>query len=63
MAQDVIVRDEDCGTKEHIEMPVLGEDGRANGQLEGRFAAVEIKTKRGRSLVPKERADRRPTST
>ena len=23
VAQDVIVRDEDCGTKEHIEMPVL----------------------------------------
>src|ERR687889_1540841 len=53
VAQDVIVRDEDCGTKEYIEMPVLGEDGRANGQLEGRFAAIEIKTKRGRSLVPK----------
>jgi DNA-directed RNA polymerase subunit beta' len=53
VAQDVIVRDEECGTKEHIEMPVLGEDGRPNGQLEGRFAAVEIKTKRGRSIVPK----------
>jgi DNA-directed RNA polymerase subunit beta' len=53
VAQDVIVRDEDCGTKEHIEMPVLGDDGRPNDQLEGRFAAVEIKTKRGRSLVPK----------
>ncbi len=38
VAQDVIVRDEDCGTKEYIEMPVLGDDGRANGQLEGRFA-------------------------
>src|SRR5215204_2508793 len=53
VAQDVIVRDEDCGTKEYIEMPVLGEDGRPNGQLDGRFAAIEIKTKRGRSLVPK----------
>src|ERR687894_126605 len=53
VAQDVIVRDEDCGTKEHIEMPVLGDDGRPNGQLEGRFAAIEIKTKRGRSVVPK----------
>ena len=39
VAQDVIVRDEDCGTKEYIEMPVLGDDGRPNGQLEGRFAA------------------------
>jgi DNA-directed RNA polymerase subunit beta' len=53
VAQDVIVRDEDCGTKEYIEMPVLGDDGRPNGQLEGRFAPIEIKTKRGRSLVPK----------
>ena len=34
-------------------MPVLGDDGRANSQLEGRFAPIEIKTKRGRSLVPK----------
>jgi DNA-directed RNA polymerase subunit beta' len=53
VAQDVIVRDEDCGTKEYIEMPVLGDDGRANGQLEGRFAAIEIKTKRSRALVAK----------
>ena len=42
VAQDVIVRDEDCGTKEYIEMPVLGDDGRPNGQLEGRFAAQRV---------------------
>jgi DNA-directed RNA polymerase subunit beta' len=53
VAQDVIVRDEDCGTKEHIEMPVLNDDGRPNSQLEGRFAAVDFKTKRGRELVSK----------
>jgi DNA-directed RNA polymerase subunit beta' len=53
VAQDVIVRDEDCGTDEYIEMPLLGEDGRANGQLEGRFTAIDVKTKRGRELVPK----------
>ena len=52
MAQDVIVRDEDCGTKEHIEMPVLNDDGRPNGRSRS-LAAIEIKTKRGRSLVPK----------
>ena len=34
-------------------MPVLGEDGRPNGQLEGRFAAIDFKTKRGRGLVRK----------
>jgi DNA-directed RNA polymerase subunit beta' len=53
VAQDVIVREEDCGTKEYIEMPLLDEAGRPNGQLEGRFVAVEFKTKRGRSLLSK----------
>ena len=53
VAQDVIVREEDCGTKEFIEMPLLDEGGRANGQLEGRYTAQEVKTKRGRSLLPK----------
>ncbi len=53
VAQDVIVRDEDCGTDEFIEMPLLGGDGRPNGQLEGRFTAIDVKTKRGRELVPR----------
>ena len=57
VAQDVIVRDEDCGTKEYIEMPVLGDDGRPNGQLEGRFAAIEFKTKRGPLAAREGRAD------
>ena len=35
VAQDVIVRDEDCGTKEYIEMPVLGDDGRAERAARG----------------------------
>ena len=39
VAQDVIVREEDCGTKEFIEMPALGDAGRPNDQLEGRFVA------------------------
>jgi DNA-directed RNA polymerase subunit beta' len=54
VAQDVIVREEDCGTKELIEMPLLGEDGRPNENLLGRFTGGEVKTKRGRSLVPKD---------
>jgi DNA-directed RNA polymerase subunit beta' len=53
VAQDVIVRDEDCGTDEYIEMPLFGDDGGANGQLEGRFSAVDFKTKRGRELLSK----------
>ncbi len=53
VAQDVIVRDEDCGTKEFIRMPLFDEAGRANGQLEGRFAAADFATKRGRELLKK----------
>ncbi len=53
VAQDVIVREEDCGTKEFIEMPLLVEGGRPNGQLEGRYVAEEVKTKRGRALLGK----------
>jgi DNA-directed RNA polymerase subunit beta' len=52
VAQDVIVREEDCGTKDHIEMS-LHADGELNANLLGRFAAKEFKTKRGRSLVSK----------
>ena len=48
VSQDVIVREEDCGTKELIEMPLLHDDGKPNDNLLGRFAAKELKTKRGR---------------
>src|SRR5690348_673390 len=51
VAQDVIVREEDCGTDEFIEMAVLNETGAPNDNLIGRFAAAEIKTKRGRTIV------------
>ena len=54
VAQDVIVRQEDCGTKEYIEMPMRGDDGRPNTNLLGRFTAAEVKTKRSRSLLPKD---------
>ena len=53
VAQDVIIRQDDCKTKEHIRMPVLGPDGEVNPNLVGRVAAVDIKTKRGRVLVDK----------
>ncbi|MGI9082332.1 MAG: DNA-directed RNA polymerase subunit beta', partial [Thermoleophilaceae bacterium] len=55
VAQDVIVREEDCGTKETIEMPLLGVDGRPNDNLLGRFSGTEIKAKGGRSLLPKDK--------
>jgi DNA-directed RNA polymerase subunit beta' len=50
VAQDVIVRDEDCGTKEFVEMPLFA-DGEVNSSLAGRFAAQDFKTKRGRMLA------------
>jgi DNA-directed RNA polymerase subunit beta' len=53
VAQDVIVREQDCGTKEFIEMPLMVDDGSVNGQLEGRFAAQDFSTKRGRVLLEK----------
>ena len=53
VAQDVIVREEECGTKEHILMPLFDDAGRPNGQLEGRYAAADFETKRGRALLDK----------
>jgi DNA-directed RNA polymerase subunit beta' len=45
VAQDVIVRESDCGTAETIEMPVLGADGQQNDNLLGRFTGAEAKVK------------------
>ncbi|HVL88734.1 MAG TPA: hypothetical protein VM841_00720, partial [Actinomycetota bacterium] len=51
-SQDVIVRTEDCKTKEHIDMAVL-RDGEPNPNLVGRFTAAKVVTKRGRELLGK----------
>ncbi len=53
VAQDVIIREADCGSTEHIDMIVFGPDGQPNEVLIGRVAAEQIKTKRGRMLVEK----------
>jgi len=50
VAQDVIVREADCGTEEYIEMPVF-KAGEPNDGLLGRVAARPITTKRGRMLA------------
>jgi DNA-directed RNA polymerase subunit beta' len=50
VAQDVIVRAEDCKTKDFIEMPLLA-DGDLNQNLIGRTAAKKFATKRGRELL------------
>ena len=51
VAQDVIVREEDCKTKEHIEMALRKDDGSLNDNLIGRLAAKKLETKRGRELL------------
>jgi DNA-directed RNA polymerase subunit beta' len=53
VAQDVIVRQEDCGTKSNIEVPLRGPDGGVHLSLIGRVAAQDIVTKRGRKIVGK----------
>ncbi len=62
VSQDVIIRAEDCGTDQSIEMPVsklevdpetrgLRPTGEPNDHLIGRVAATDVKTKRGRVIV------------
>jgi DNA-directed RNA polymerase subunit beta' len=51
VAQDVIIREADCGTEEHIEMAVFKDGGDPNDGLVGRIAAQPITTKRGRMLA------------
>jgi DNA-directed RNA polymerase subunit beta' len=64
VAQDVIIRQEDCGTQEFVGMPVtkLEVDPETrrmrptpdpNDNLIGRIAAEDVKTKRGRVIVEK----------
>ena len=52
VAQDVIVRLDDCKTKGFIEMPIYKE-GRINSNLIDRVAAQKVETKRGRVLLQK----------
>ena len=51
VAQDVIIREADCGAEEHIEMVVWNDSGEPNENLVGRIAAQPITTKRGRVIV------------
>ncbi len=51
VAQDVIIREDDCATEEYIEMAVWADGENLNEHLVGRIAAQPIKTKRGRMLV------------
>jgi DNA-directed RNA polymerase subunit beta' len=52
VAQDVIIRDTDCGTDEYIDLAVWNRgSGEPNENAIGRIAAQQITTKRGRVLV------------
>jgi DNA-directed RNA polymerase subunit beta' len=53
VSQDVIIRQEDCGTKEYIEMALHNEEGKPNDKLLGRITATKFETKRGRELIGK----------
>jgi len=53
VAQDVIVRQEDCKTKGSIHMPLHKEGGDVNENLIGRVVAEKIATKRGRQVLEK----------
>ena len=53
VAQDVIIRTEDCKAKEGIEMPVFDEAGDPNDKLIGRLSLGKYETKRGRELLKK----------
>jgi DNA-directed RNA polymerase subunit beta' len=41
VSQDVIVREDDCGTEDHIELPLIL-DGSPNKSVAGRVAAIDI---------------------
>ncbi len=51
VSQDVIIRQADCGSEEYVELDVFAAGGQPNDNLVGRFAARELATKRGRTLV------------
>jgi DNA-directed RNA polymerase subunit beta' len=53
VAQDVIIRQEDCGTKQHIDLDLYVSGGKPNQNLIGRITSGEFKTKRGRKLLSK----------
>jgi DNA-directed RNA polymerase subunit beta' len=53
VAQDVIIRETDCKTKESIELKILDLQGDPNVNLIGRIAAEKIETKRGRVIAQK----------
>jgi hypothetical protein len=57
VAQDVIIREIDCGTEEYIDLEVFKQQGgrttpEGNDNLIGRYAAKDLKVGRGKTIVP-----------
>ena len=52
VSQDVIIRIEDCGTEDHVELPLRKPDGSPNDQIIGRVAAADV-GKGKNVIVPK----------
>jgi DNA-directed RNA polymerase subunit beta' len=58
VAQDVIIREADCGTQEHIELGVFTQTGDPNDNLVGRIAAGEVKKGRDVLVADRQEIDR-----
>ena len=51
VAQDVIIRIEDCGTTEHLEAPLFKETGDPNEMLVGRVTAKDVQIRRAKPII------------
>ena len=60
VAQDVIVRAEDCKTKDFIEMPLLEDDGQINDNLIGPPRGEEVRDQARPRAAEAQPGDRRP---
>jgi len=60
VAQDVIIREPDCGTAESISQKLFQPSGEPNTNLLGRVMAEDLATKDGRVLVAKDQEIDRP---
>ena len=58
VAQDVIIREVDCGTEDYIEMPVFKDDGEPNDGLVGRYRGAGHHDQASRMLAEKGLGDR-----
>ena len=63
VAQDVIIRIEDCGTEEYLELPLRKKDGEPNEMLVGRFAAADVSVGREQDASTSRRAPRSAAPT